>query len=120
MPRHPGLVPSLLPALAFGLSLAFAGPSLAQTALDLPPPSGTPAAKAPATKAPAAKKPRQARKPRTPGTTDEALDLPGVAKTTTAAKPRRFVPEEFDNGDESGSPRPFMSESGRPGLGMRF
>lgn len=116
MPRHSGL----LPALAVGLSFALVGPGFAQTTLTLPPPATAPAAVGtPATKAPT-KKAHQPRKRTAKPASDDGLGLPGVSRESAAAKPRRFVPEEFDNGDESGSPRPFMSETGRPGLGMKF
>jgi hypothetical protein len=118
MPRPP----LGLPALAIGLSLALAGSAFAQSTLTLPPPGAGAAGDSPAVKMPAKK--TQPRKRAAKPANDDALAMPGATKrpdtSTAAAKPRRFVPEEFDNGDDSGSPRPFMSDTGRAGLGMRF
>ncbi len=120
----------LMSALALGFSLVFAAPGIAQTTLTLPPPSSAPATgDVPAAKPQAAKKPRTTQKRTAKPKTEDALALPGATKRgnpvpleVTASKPRRFVPDEFDNGDDSnpGSPRPFMSETGHAGLGMRF
>ena len=45
-----------------------------------------------------------------------------AAASQTYDRPSRFVPEEFDRGG-GGDPsraKPFVSETGRPGVGMRF
>ena len=138
MPRLLGFTPAL--ALTFGLALGLAGPSLAQTSLSLPPPGSAPASDSAAANAqtraaqtkPTAKKAPQPRKRTARPKNEDGLALPGATTRTRgggdptfsnvepAAKPRRFVPEEFDDDANPGSPRPIMSPSGRPGVGMRF
>jgi len=117
-------LPGLLPALALIAPLGLAAPSLAQTApLTLPPPGAAASAKAPAR----AKKPVSRKKAED---SETGLALPGgtrAAKRTeptfsesAVARPKRYVPAEFDNDDAGGSPRPIMTPSGRAGVGMRF
>jgi hypothetical protein len=116
----------LLPALGFAVTLGLAAPSLAQNApLTLPPPGASGGEKvAPST---AKKAPRKKK-----ATDESGLAIPGAAKSGKAgepsfsesavARPKKFVPAEFDNEDTGGggSARPIMTPSGRAGVGMRF
>lgn len=47
---------------------------------------------------------------------------PSPSGTAGYDRPSRYVPDEFDRGDSDASPRvkPYVNESGRPGMGMRF
>jgi hypothetical protein len=117
------LAPALLLALA-GLGVTAAA---AQAPLQLPPP-GAASSDAAAPKAKPARKSTHARTKRAPAKDQDALGLPGFEDTATrrgsataTERPRKFVPEEFDNdGSSGGGPRPFMSPSGRAGVGMQF
>lgn len=89
----------------------------------------TPSEMIPATRkaAPSSRKTIKSRKTTRRGQDADRSARPGAGKQgepalgETTAKPRRFVPAEFDNDDSNpGSPRPYMSPSGRPGVGMRF
>lgn len=141
MPLSRSTLTSTVAALILLGGLA-AAPAAAQPApLTLPPPSlmspgegqaATGAGKQRAAKAPAKRRAREQARDR-----EQAREADGQAPARRArkadpefsestavrdARPRRFVPEEFDNGDgeSSSSPRPFMSPSGRAGVGMRF
>ena len=116
--------PGLLPVLALGLTLGLPAPSFAQTApLTLPPPG---AAGSERTAPKAARKPARKKK----AADESGLAIPGTARSgkqaaptisdSAIARPKKFVPAEFDNDDSGGSPRPIMTPSGRAGLGMRF
>jgi hypothetical protein len=124
--RRPGLLPELTlgMTLALGMTLGLATQSFAQTApLTLPPPgaSGSEATAPKALKKPAPKK---------KATDESGLAIPGTARSgkqaaptisdSAIARPKKFVPAEFDNDDSGSSPRPIMTPSGRAGLGMRF
>jgi hypothetical protein len=115
----------LRPALGFAVTLALAAPGLAQNApLTLPAPSasgGEKVAPSIAKKAPRKKK----------AADESGLAIPGNAKSgkvgepsfteSAVARPKKFVPAEFDNEDSGGgSARPIMTPSGRAGVGMRF
>jgi hypothetical protein len=117
-------LPGLLPVLALGTTLGLIAPGLAQNApLTLPPPG---AGASDQTAAKPAKKPARKKK----GTEETGLSVPGGAKSGKAAdptfsesaiaRPKKFVPAEFDNDDGYGSARPIMTPSGRAGVGMRF
>jgi hypothetical protein len=116
---------SLVAALGFAATLGLAAPSLAQNApLTLPAPGasgGEKAAPSTAKKAPRKKK----------ATDESGLAIPGAGKSgkvgdpaiaeSAIARPKKFVPAEFDNEDSGGgSARPIMTPSGRAGVGMRF
>jgi hypothetical protein len=121
--RRPGLLPELTlgMTLALGMTLGLATQSFAQTApLTLPPPgasgSETTAAKKPARKKKAAYESGLA----IPGTARSGKPAAPTISDTAIARPKKFVPAEFDNDDSGSSPRPIMTPSGRAGLGMRF
>lgn len=127
-------IKGFVPALVLGLSCLGISAAQAQSSLSLPPPgTASPGATAPQAtnaKPKASRKSTHARAKKAPATEQDALGLPGISDTSsrrststaTESKPRRFVPEEFDNGDSSssGSMRPFMTPSGRAGMGMQF
>lgn len=116
-----------LSAAAAALFLA-AAPVLAQSAPPLPSMPMPPSASEPAPKEPKKAQPKKAsqakkRTDETPGTGEPtARRNPSTASSGTQPRPSRYVPEEFDRDGGDGGPRakPFMSESGRPGMGMRF
>ena len=116
---------ALTVALAAGLvgaAQAQSGPTLPK--MPMPPsfndPKPTDGAK------PAARKPATARKA-SEGEGQAAVARPrrteaaGSGSAATPERPTRYVPEEFDRGGSGdGRAKPFVSESGRPGMGMRF
>ena len=118
---------ALAPALLLGLACLGVTAASAQTSLQLPPP-GTTTSDAAAPKAKPARKSTHARTKKAPAKDQDALGLPGIDDTTArrgsaaaTERPRKFVPEEFDTeGSSGGGPRPFMSPSGRAGVGMQF
>jgi hypothetical protein len=97
--------------------------------MPMPPSASDPLPKEGAKRKPAADKPAAAAKSR-PQATGEGGDAAGrtSARRSGAAapaqnfeRPKRYVPAEFDQGGEPGSrAKPFVSETGRPGMGMRF
>lgn len=130
---------ALLSFAALAAALATTAPAGAQMSMPMPPSAGeTPPRVSPA------KQPRAERKARAqqPGTLkrapagDAALAEPGARPTTarkrrsedptfsetSTERSRRFVPAEFDRGDDSDprAARPMLTPSGRPGMGMRF
>jgi hypothetical protein len=127
-------ITAFVPALVLGLSCLGISAAQAQSSLSLPPPGtaapGTTAPQAATTKPKPARKSTHARTKKAPAAEQDSLGLPGIndtssrrsTSTASESKPRRFVPEEFDNGDSSssGSMRPFMSPTGRAGMGMQF
>lgn len=90
--------------------------------MPMPPSASDPAPKESATKA--RKQTRGDSKARKAATGEQA-SASGATRSRgdsgAVQRPQRYVPEEFDRGTDS-SPRvkPFMSESGRAGMGMRF
>lgn len=129
-------------AATLALSLSAGLPAAAQPAgppirtMPLPPSAGDPPPKETGATPRAStqqKKPARA-KPKTTEAEDGLVAPPagrsaGARGASTSAgpggnfqRPKRFVPEEFDRGGEDDTTRakPFMSETGRPGVGMRF
>ena len=124
--RRPGLLPELTlgMTLALGMTLGLAAPGLAQNApLTLPAPSasgGEKVAPSTAKKAPRKKKAADESGLAIPGTARSGKQAAPAISDSAIARPKKFVPAEFDNDDSGGSPRPIMTPSGRAGLGMRF
>lgn len=117
------LAAALTVLLAAGAASAQSGPSL--PTMPLPPSAADPAPKeaAAARKArPApARKRAEADDPSSPAEGSRKA-APRKSNAASVDRPSRYVPEEFDRDGtaEGGRARPFMSESGRPGMGMRF
>jgi hypothetical protein len=118
-------LPGLLPALTLGMTLALVAPSFAQNApLTLPPPGEAASDKVPPR---ASKKPVQRKqKAESDGS---GLALPGGTRSgkqaeptfsDSAARPKKYVPAEFDTEDSGSGARPFVTPTGRAGVGMRF
>lgn len=107
---------------------AFAQSSAPLSTMPLPPSASDPlpketAKKKPASDKPAARKRETQRGAEGAGTggasTTQRRSTPATS-ATNAERPKRFVPAEFDRGEEGSRAKPFVSESGRPGMGMRF
>ena len=112
---------------ATAAALLLAAPALAQSAPPLPSMPMPPSASEPAPKEARKAQPKKATQARkradeSGGTGESAARGNAAASSSTQQRPSRFVPEEFDQGGSDGGSRakPFMSESGRPGMGMRF
>lgn len=123
-------------ALTTGAAIAaMAWPALGQSTPPLssmpPPPSASDAApreKATSPKARAQPRKAQGRKAGNPDeiTFADPSEKPtrarrgGASTTQSFERPQRYVPEEFDRGRGGGGVEPFVSQGGRPGMGMRF
>ncbi|WP_375460759.1 hypothetical protein [uncultured Enterovirga sp.] len=121
----------LLPLpLAATAGLLLAGTAYGQSAaplstMPMPPSASEPAPKE-TKKKPASDRP--ARKRATERSTEQGEPTTAQRRSNaassgaTADRPRRLVPEEYDrSGSEEGSrAKPFVTEGGRPGMGMRF
>ena len=119
-------------ALAAVFLLTSAWSASAQSSPPLPSMPLPPSASDPAPKDSKKAQPRKAQPSRSKATNEDgsAVEAAPRRRSSNAAqgsgssyeRPTRFVPEEFDRGaEEQGSrARPFMSETGRPGMGMRF
>lgn len=121
----PRILPLVMGVLAGGLAL----PALGQTGPTLstmpPPPSAADPKPKEGGRSAARPAPRAKAKP----AEASSLAVPATARVRrteppaeTASRPKRFVPEEFDRdgSDDGNRAKPFMSQSGRPGMGMRF
>ena len=118
--------PRLYAAAAAALLLA-AAPALAQSAPPLASMPMPPSARDPAPKETKKAQPRKTGQSRARTEDDPTSGEPAARRAPTTAasgtqKPSRYVPEEFDRGgaQEGSRAKPYMSESGRPGMGMRF
>jgi hypothetical protein len=125
-----------LPFLAAAAAL-LAGPVLAQTGpqirtMPMPPSASDPAPKETGASPRASGQPKKPARARAKAAeSDGGLAAPPSARTARRGaastgedfqRPKRFVPEEFDRGgeDDGSRAKPFMSPSGRAGVGMRF
>lgn len=118
-------------ALASAAGLLLAGSAYGQSTAPLSTMPMPPSASDPAPKETAKKKPtteRPARKRASERSTDgtEPATAPvqrrsNAASTgTTTDRTRRIVPQEYESSEEGSRAKPFVTESGRPGMGMRF
>lgn len=119
----------LAPWLALALpAAAQSGPPLPK--MPLPPSASDPA---PVDKAkPGTRKPkRETKAPAVTGDTPAAKPAPRPRRSSEAStpsgsktyeRPTRYVPDEFDRGSDDGGPRakPFVTDTGRAGMGMKF
>ena len=119
-------------AVAAAAGLLLAGTAYGQSnaplsSMPMPPSASDPAPKETVKKKPTSDRPARKRATErtsegTDGGTTTTVGRRSNAASSGAAveRPKRFVPEEFDRGEEGSRAKPFVTESGRPGMGMRF
>lgn len=113
-------------ALAATAGSLLAGAAAGQSApplatMPMPPSASDPAPRETAKKKPTAERPARKRAAEgqdgAPATTQRRSN---AATTNTTTDRPRLVPEEYGRGEEGARAKPFVTESGRPGMGMRF
>ena len=117
---------ALATCLAATLTSAFAQGPAPLPSMPMPPSASDPAPRD-STK-PKVPPKRQVKKKESDADTGTAQDAPRSRRNAGAAakdgfeRPNRYVPEEFDRSGQAGGSqaKPFVNESGRAGMGMKF